>query len=144
MDRLSGLTATALLGIDTLWGGDVMNPSGTARAVVDSWFSDELLPLAYTHPTAGRARKAGGVGAKEPDRETIDAFLAAVDVKGAIDALAAEIHGLDSLAKRDAGADAHITNCLIAFAAPAVVEASNAAVWRACLTTFLSCKFWRR
>lgn len=97
MDRLSGLTATALLGIDTLWGGDVMNPSGTARAVVDSWFSDELLPLAYTHPTAGRARKAGGVGAKEPDRETIDAFLAAVDVKGAIDALAAEIHGLDGL-----------------------------------------------
>ena len=60
MDRLSGLTATALLGIDTLWGGDVMNPSGTARAVVDSWFSDELLPLAYTHPTAGARAQGGG------------------------------------------------------------------------------------
>ncbi len=74
-----------------------MNPSGTGRAVVDSWFSDELLPLAYTHPAAARVRQAGGVGAKEPNHEAIDAFLAAVDVKGAIDSLAAEIHGLDGL-----------------------------------------------
>ena len=76
-----------------------MNPSGTGRAVVDSWFSDELLPLAYTHPAAGRVRAAGGVGTKErePDREAIDAFLGAVDVKGAIDSLAAEIHGLGGL-----------------------------------------------
>jgi len=67
-----------------------MNPSGTGRAVVDSWFSDELLPLAYTHPAAGRVRAAGGVGTKDKaDREAIDAFLAAVDVKGAIDAVAA-------------------------------------------------------
>jgi len=74
-----------------------MNPSGTGRAVVDSWFSDELLPLAYTHPAAGRVRQAGGVGAKEPDREAIDAFLSAVDVKGAIDGLAAETKALDGL-----------------------------------------------
>jgi hypothetical protein len=90
MDRLARLTSTALLGIDTLWGGDVMNPSGTARAVVDSWFSDEPLPEAYTHPAAQSVRQSGGVGAKEPDRGLIDAYLAAVDVKGAIDALAAE------------------------------------------------------
>ena len=54
IDRLGSLTATALLGIDTLWGGDVMNPSGTGRAVVDSWFSDEPLPAAYTHPRPAR------------------------------------------------------------------------------------------
>ena len=28
-ERLAATTATAILGIDTLWGGDVMNPSGT-------------------------------------------------------------------------------------------------------------------
>ncbi|MEP6995868.1 MAG: hypothetical protein ABI968_15195, partial [Acidobacteriota bacterium] len=96
-DRLDSLTAIALLGIDTLWGGDVMNPSGTGRAVVDSWFSDEPLPEAYTHETARRVREKGGVGAKEPDAAAIDAFLAAVDVKGAIDALAAEGKTLSGL-----------------------------------------------
>ena len=30
--------ADAILGIDTLWGGDVMNPSGTGRFIADSWF----------------------------------------------------------------------------------------------------------
>ena len=88
-DRLGALTATALLGIDTLWGGDVMNPSGTGRAVVDSWFSDEPMPEAYTHPAAARLRSAGGVAAKEPDRAAVDAYLAAIDVKGAIDAVSA-------------------------------------------------------
>jgi len=52
MDRLDHLTSTAILGIDTLWGGDVMNPSGTGRFIADSWFSDEPLPEAYTHATA--------------------------------------------------------------------------------------------
>ena len=40
----------AILGIDTLWGGDVMCASGTGRFIADSWFSDEPLPAAYTHP----------------------------------------------------------------------------------------------
>lgn len=97
MDRLGRLSADALLGIDTLWGGDVMNPSGTGRAVVDSWFSDEPLPEAYAHATATKLRESGGVAAKEPDRAAIDAFLAAVDVKGAIDALAVEGHALGGL-----------------------------------------------
>ncbi len=90
MDRLSDLTATAILGIDTLWGGDVMNPSGTGRFIADSWFSDEPLPAAYTHPAAARVRESGGVGSKEPDLAAIDAYLSAVDVKGSIDAMAAE------------------------------------------------------
>ena len=38
--------AEALIGIDTLWGGDVMNPSGVGRFIADCWFSDEPLPLA--------------------------------------------------------------------------------------------------
>jgi hypothetical protein len=97
MDRLSELTATAILGIDTLWGGDVMNPSGTGRFIADSWFSDEPLPAAYTRPEAAKVRAAGGVGAKETDRPAIDAYLSAVDVKGAIDGMTAEGRSLGGL-----------------------------------------------
>src|SRR4029079_5104717 len=87
---LDHLTATAILGIDTLWGGDVMNPSGTGRFIADSWFSDEALPPAYTHETAARVRAAGGVGAKQPDRSAVKAYLAAVPVGDAITRLAGE------------------------------------------------------
>jgi hypothetical protein len=97
MDRLSERTATAILGIDTLWGGDVMNPSGTGRFIADSWFSDEKLPAAYTHPAAAKVRESGGVGAKQPDRAAIDAYLAAVDVRGAIDEMGAEGRTLGGL-----------------------------------------------
>jgi hypothetical protein len=84
---LSGLdaaTAEALIGLDTLWGGDVMNPSGTGRFIADCWFSDEPLPAAYTHPAAAKLRTTGGVGAKSPDTVAIEAYLSAVDVKGAV------------------------------------------------------------
>ena len=66
-----------------------MNPSGTGRAIVDSWFSDEPMPEAYTHPAAARLRRTGGVAGKEPDAKAVDEYLAAVDVKGAIGAVAA-------------------------------------------------------
>ncbi len=66
---LDRVVADAVLGIDTLWGGDVMCPSGTGRFIADSWFSDEPPPLAYSHPAAARVRAAGGVGAARPDRE---------------------------------------------------------------------------
>jgi hypothetical protein len=85
---VSETVGNAILGIDTLWGGDVMCPSGTGRFIADSWFSDEPLPAAYTHPTAARVRESGGVSAKTPDMEAIEAYLDAVDVRGAIDALA--------------------------------------------------------
>ena len=71
MSRSSGhesLIGNAILGIDTLWGGDVMCASGTGRFIADSWFSDEPLPAAYTHPAAARVRESGGVSAKAPDR----------------------------------------------------------------------------
>ena len=41
MDASGRFVADAVLGIDTLWGGDVMCPSGTGRFIADSWFSDE-------------------------------------------------------------------------------------------------------
>jgi hypothetical protein len=88
--RFEQLVADAILGIDTLWGGDVMCASGTGRFIADSWFSDEALPIAYTHPTAARVRESGGVSAKEIDKAAVDAYLAAVDVHGAIQGMAEE------------------------------------------------------
>jgi hypothetical protein len=81
--------ADAILGMDTLWGGDVLCPSGTGRFIADSWFSDEPLPSAYTHSAAEKVRKSGGVSAKEIDKASIDAYLEVVDVPAAIEAVAA-------------------------------------------------------
>ena len=97
---LTGLdhhVAQAILGIDTLWGGDVLNPSGTGRFIADSWFSDEKLPLAYVHPAAARLRETGGVTAKEPDTASVDAYLADVGVKASIGVVAAEGRKLGGL-----------------------------------------------
>jgi len=81
---LNSALAESLIGIDTLWGGDVMNPSGTGRFIADCWFSDEPLPPAYTHAAAAALRAGGGVGAQAPDHGSVAAYLAAVDVRGAI------------------------------------------------------------
>src|SRR4249919_4265562 len=78
------LIGNAILGIDTIWGGDVMCASGTGRFIADSWFSDQPLPRAYTVPEAARVRETGGVGAKTPDVAAIDAYLAQVDIPAAI------------------------------------------------------------
>ena len=95
--KLARTTATAILGIDTLWGGDVMNPSGTGRFIADSWFADEPLPPAYTDPAAARLRETGGVAAKQPDVAAVDAYLAAVDVPGAVRDLAADARAVGGL-----------------------------------------------
>jgi hypothetical protein len=95
--NLASTTATAILGIDTLWGGDVLNPSGTGRFIADSWFSDEPLPAAYTHPAAARLRETGGVGGEAPDHAAIDAYLGAVDVRRAIEELTAAGKAMGSL-----------------------------------------------
>src|SRR5215469_1907871 len=84
MDQLGRFVADAVLGIDTLWGGDVMCPSGTGRFIADSWFSNEPLPHAYTVPSAARLRESGGVSGKEIDRKAVDEYLRAVDLPAAI------------------------------------------------------------
>ncbi|HEY3440472.1 MAG TPA: hypothetical protein VGK29_06965 [Paludibaculum sp.] len=92
--RFSELVGNAILGIDTLWGGDVLCASGTGRFIADSWFSDEALPLAYAHPSAAAVRNSGGVGGPAVDRAAIESYLAAVDVRGAIGGLADEARAL--------------------------------------------------
>lgn len=84
MDPVARFVADAVLGIDTLWGGDVMCPSGTGRFIADSWFSDEPLPAAYTDAWAAGVRASGGVGGKSIDRAAVDAYLKAVDLPAAI------------------------------------------------------------
>ena len=84
MDQVAQYVADAILGIDTLWGGDVMCASGTGRFIADSWFSDEPLPEAYTLAVAGRIRKSGGVAGKKADRKAIDQYLKQVDISGAV------------------------------------------------------------
>jgi hypothetical protein len=86
-DNFQDLVGTVILGIDTLWGGDVMCASGTGRFIADYWFSDEPLPVAYTHPAAARVRESGGVTAKTLDRDAIRAYLSAVDLPAAMAAL---------------------------------------------------------
>ena len=90
MDQLARFVAEAVLGIDTLWGGDVMCPSGTGRFIADSWFSDEPLPAAYTTPAAARVRETGGVGGKTVDREAVEAYLREVDLPKAMEGMCSE------------------------------------------------------
>src|SRR5512146_1116837 len=83
-ERFRQLAGDAILGIDTLWGGDVMCPSGTGRFIADSWFSDEPLPAAHTNPAAARVRAAGGVSGKDIDRAAVEEYLRQVDLPAAI------------------------------------------------------------
>jgi hypothetical protein len=95
MNQADKFIADAVLGIDTLWGGDVMNPSGVGRFIADSWFSDFSLPAAYTHPAAARLRQAGGVSVK--NREAVEEYLRAVDLPAAIDGVRQEAKKMGGL-----------------------------------------------
>lgn len=97
MDQAEKYIADAVLGIDTLWGGDVMCASGTGRFIADSWFSDEPLPAAYTHQAAVQLRACGGVSKKDENRAAADAYLRQVNLPESIAGVrteAAKIGGL--------------------------------------------------
>lgn len=97
MDQLGKYVADAVLGIDTLWGGDVMCPSGTGRFIADSWFSDEPLPAAYTHHAAVHLRQAGGVTGKNLDRATVDTYLRELDFPNAVSGIRKEAEAAGGL-----------------------------------------------
>jgi hypothetical protein len=95
MDQADKFIADAVLGIDTLWGGDVMNPSGVGRLIADSWFSDFPLPAAYTHPAAAQLRQLGGVSVK--NREAVEEYLRAIDLPKAINGVRQEAKKMGGL-----------------------------------------------
>ena len=97
MDNAGKFAADAILAIDTLWGGDVMCPSGTGRFIADSWFSDEPLPPAYTLPAAARIRTSGGVSSKTLDRDAVEQYLRQINVPELIDGLRKEAQKLGAL-----------------------------------------------
>jgi hypothetical protein len=97
MDRIAKFVADGILGIDTLWGGDVMRASGTGRFIADSWFSDEPLPPAYTAAAAKRVRDSGGVAAKTIDRAAIHEYLEHIDIPAAIDGIGSEAEKIGGL-----------------------------------------------
>ena len=99
MDQAGKYVADAVLGIDTLWGGDVMCASGTGRFIADSWFSDEPLPPAYALPSAARVRESGGVAGKTVDRAAVEEYLSQVDLPRAIAGVRAEAEKLQGLRK---------------------------------------------
>jgi hypothetical protein len=76
-----------------------MCPSGTGRFIADSWFSDEPLPAAYTHPSAARVRESGGVAGKSIDRAAVEEYLRHVDLPKAIAGVRAEAGKLQGLRK---------------------------------------------
>lgn len=97
MNQLAMNVADAVLGVDTLWGGDVMCPSGTGRFIADSWFSDAPLPRAYTHLAADHLRKVGGVSGKELDRSLVDTYLNDLNLRDVIAAIRSESQSTDPL-----------------------------------------------
>ena len=97
MDQVGRFVADAVLGIDTLWGGDVMCPSGTGRFIADSWFSGEPLPAAYTTPAAARVRESGGVSGPKVDRSAVEQYLKEVDLPKAISGIRDEARNLGGL-----------------------------------------------
>ena len=98
-DQIAQYVGDAVLGIDTLWGGDVLCASGTGRFIADSWFSDEPLPVAYTHPAAARLRQSGGVSGKTIDREALDHYLRDINLPKAIAGLRQEATNMPGLRK---------------------------------------------
>jgi hypothetical protein len=95
MNQADKYIADAVLGIDTLWGGDVMNPSGTGRFIADSWFSDFALPDAYTHPAAAKLRAAGGTSVK--NRAAVEEYIHAIDLPKAIAGVRQEAAKMEAL-----------------------------------------------
>ncbi|MGE5109260.1 MAG: hypothetical protein ACM3JB_00290 [Acidobacteriaceae bacterium] len=97
MDQVGRFVADAVLGIDTLWGGDVMCPSGTGRFIADSWFSGESLPAAYTTPAAAHLREIGGVSGSKTDRAAVEQYLKEIDLPKSIGGVRDEAKNIGGL-----------------------------------------------
>ncbi|MBM4319487.1 MAG: hypothetical protein FJ125_05890 [Deltaproteobacteria bacterium] len=92
--------ATAILGVDTIWGGDVSSPSGANRFIADCWFSGKPFPEAYTDPLAASLRRSGGLSAPDPDRSAVLAYLDRFDLPAAFSRIRRQSDGFTPLRRR--------------------------------------------
>lgn len=94
--------ATAIIGVDTLWGGNVESQSGTGRVIADSYFSGFALPPWYTHPTAVLLRHRGeGVLGAIVSNQDILRFLHDHRIMEAIESV--RRHGTRMLGNKNVG-----------------------------------------
>lgn len=77
--------ATAIIGVDTLWGGDVDDFSGTNRLIADSYFSDYELPPCFFDSVADRLRQSEGVLGKVVSNDDIIGFVEKFALRDCID-----------------------------------------------------------
>lgn len=94
--------ATAIIGVDTLWGGNVENRSGAGRVIADSNFSGFDLPPCYFDPTAVLLRsKSEGVLGTIVGNQDILRFLRDHNIMEAIASVRS--HGTRMLGKKNIG-----------------------------------------
>lgn len=68
--------ATLVLGVDTLWGGNIDSPSGVDHFIADSWTSGLPFPEIMNDPFAEALRQDGaGVLTKKDQRREVLAFI---------------------------------------------------------------------
>lgn len=53
--------ATLVIGVDTMWGGDILQESGSEHFIADTWTSDAKPPEIYWSEQAQELREKGGV-----------------------------------------------------------------------------------
>ncbi len=97
LNDYDSLVADAIIGIDTLWGGDVNNPSGTGRFIADSYFSGAELPALYADPAAKQLREGGGVTGDADAQTAARTLLERYELRARIGALRAAGEGFASL-----------------------------------------------
>ncbi len=79
--------ATAIIGVDTLWGGNVDDFSGTNRLIADSYFSDYELPPCFFDLTADALRESEGVLGKAVSNEDIIEYARKFSIRECIEFL---------------------------------------------------------
>ncbi len=84
---------TLVLGVDTLWGGNVSSPSGLDHFIADNWISGAPFPEVMNDPFAATLRADGaGVLTKKDQGDAVSAFVEKYGLDTLPNTLRMEIH----------------------------------------------------
>ena len=92
--------ATGIIGVDTLWGGDVNDFSGTRRLIADSYFSDYELPPCFFDLVADQLRESEGVLGTVVSNDDVAAFVAKFEIRKAVEFLASGASALTAAQRK--------------------------------------------